>query len=239
MEGLGPKILDRLIEEGIINNFAELFDITVHDIENLSGFGKVSALNIVETISNHKRTTLVRLLFALGIRNVGLETAREIARWVLSKSNSPSITINQIIAIATHASLDEWKNLPDVGPVVAQSIYDYFHTPKNLQFFRQLQSKGVAIITDDVSTTEHKPNISGKTFVFTGTLTRCSRDKTKEIVRLYGGETSEAVSKQTDYLIAGEKPGSKLDHAKTLNIPILTEQQFINLFHFHFKNEGV
>ncbi len=232
MDGLGPKILDRFIEEGLIKNFADLFDLKLGDVEGLERFGEKSAANIIQTIQSHKTITLARFLYALGIRNVGIETALDMAEF-LAKYLPKVRIINQehhgsaLVQLLHTTTEEQWNSIRDVGPVVAQSIATYFHSEKNISFLRDLLQKGVEI--DLPKPTEHKDSITNKTFVFTGTLESLTRDEAKDKVRAYGAEVSESVSRNTDYVVAGQDPGSKIEKAQKLGVTILSEKEFLSL----------
>ncbi len=233
MDGLGPKILDRFIEEGLIKNFADLFDLKLGDVQGLERFGEKSASNIIQTIQSHKTVTLSRFLYALGIRNVGLETANDMAAF--STKQFPKVkTINQghqggnFMRALTKTTLEEWNSIRDVGPIVAQSIYAFFQNDKQIQFIRDLLDKGVTITLPE-KRMKQKDGVTGKTFVFTGTLENLTRDDAKEMARSCGAEISESVSKKTDYVVAGDDPGSKLTKAEQLGVKVLSEQDFLAL----------
>jgi DNA ligase (NAD+) len=234
MEGLGPKILDRLIEEGLIKSFADLFELKLGDVEGLDRFGEKSAANIIQTIQSHKQITLARFLYALGIRNVGYETAVDLADFIVGKLPHHGTEIARhksdaaFLGLLSQTTQDEWNSIKDVGPVVAQSIYNYFRDSKHINFLRDLIHQGV-IITLPPKITANKEGVTGKSFVFTGTLESLTRDEAKEKVRKLGGEISESVSKNTDYVVAGAEPGSKLEKAEKLGVSVLTEAQYKKL----------
>lgn len=230
MAGLGPKILDRFIEEGMIRNFADLFDLKAGDVEGLERFGIKSAANIIQTIQNHKSIGLGRLLYALGIRNVGIETAIDLAEFIAKKFGQPKSrklikTWPQLLAGLT---LDELQSIPDIGPAVAQSIYDYGQNQANRRFIQSLLDKGVTI---EWPATRYltRAGVTGKTFVFTGSLATMTRDEAKAKARVLGGKISESVSRKTDYVVVGDQPGSKYEKAVQLGIKTLTEAEYLKL----------
>jgi DNA ligase (NAD+) len=225
MDGLGPKILDRFIDEGFIKNFADLFDLTVGDIEGLDRFGEKSAQNVIHTIQTHKKITLARFLYALGIRNVGTETAIDLAEFLATKLDGDN---KQLTEVLKNTTLEEWNSIRDVGPVVSQSIFDYFQSPDAQTFIHDLLKKGVEIILPELTKVQHV-GVTGKTFVFTGTLDTMTRDEAKDKARALGGEISESVSKKTDYVVAGIEAGSKLDKAQALGVKVLSEDDFLAL----------
>jgi DNA ligase (NAD+) len=212
IEGLGIKIVEQLMNEGLISNVADIYELTKGDLEPLERFGEKSAQNIIEAINQSRQISLAKFLFALGIRHVGEETA---------------------IALANHfgsldkvhkASLEELSKVPDIGEVVAQSIYNYFHDPKNLKLVTDLLRQ---IKIEKME--KAKQILAGKTFVLTGSMETMTRDQAKEKIRNLGGDVSSSVSKETDYVVAGEEPGSKYDKAKKLGIKIIGEKEFIKM----------
>lgn len=222
MSGLGPKILAKFLEEGLIKDAADLFDLKTGDIEPLERFAEKSAQNIVETVKTHKEIELPRFIYALGIPNVGEETAYDMTDVISSKLKAQSS--NELIKILKNQKLEEWQEIPDIGPIVAKSIYDYFHDQHKQDFVERLFSAGVKIKDQVIG-----KKLTGRSFVFTGSLETLSRDEAKEKVRVLGGEASESVSKETDYVVVGTDPGSKFDKAKELGIKIISEEEFLEL----------
>ena len=200
------------MNEGLIKDVSDIFTLRVDDLEPLERFAEKSAENLVESVNNAKEITLPRLIFSLGIRHVGEESAIALANHFIS--------LKKLIS----AEQKELENVPDVGPRVAESIVEFFKDDKNKKLVEKLLENGVTI----KSTKKKKINskLKEKSFVFTGTLQTLSRDEAKEIVRSNGGSVSGSVSKNTDYLVAGEKPGSKYEKSKKLGVNIITESQF-------------
>ncbi len=212
--GLGPKIIDRLLDESLISDAADLFLLKEGDLIPLERFAEKSAQNLIQAIQSRKKITLPRFIYALGIRNVGEETAQDLAEYFGS------------IEKLKKATLEELQKVMEIGPVVAKSIYDFFREKRNLEFLEKLKKVGVEIVE------EKKPKsqpLKGKTFVLTGGLKTMTREKAKEKIKLLGGEVSESVSKKTNYLIVGKEPGSKLKKAKQLGIKTLNEEEFLKL----------
>ena len=215
IDGLGPKILDRLLSEGMIKDAADIFELKIGDLEPLERFAEKSADNLIKSIEKSKDITLARFIYALGIRNVGIETAIDLSEQFGNLKN--------IFA----AQLEDFNSIYDIGPVVANSIFDYFSHKKNQSFIERLINNGVRIIEPPKK--KQKEGVWGKTFVFTGGLTSLTRDDAKEKVRNFGGNISESVSKKVDYVVAGENPGSKYEKAKKLGVGILDEKEFLKL----------
>ncbi len=224
--GLGPKIIDKLLDTGLISDPADLFKLEVGDIiplEGLSsiqlkavvrGFAEKSAENLVLAIRYSKTISLSRFIYALGIKNVGEETARDLAEYFGALENLKK------------ARLEGLQNIKDVGPIVAKSIFNWLSFKKNLEFLEKLKSAGVEIIEEKKP--KHQP-LKGKIFVLTGELKILTRNEAKEKIRSLGGEVSESVSKKTDFVVVGKEPGSKFEKAEKLGIKTLTEQQFLPL----------
>ena len=212
--GLGPKIINRLLDEGLISDPADFFLLKEGDILPLERFAEKSAKNLISAIQSKKKINLANFIYALGIRNVGEETSQDLAEHFGS------------IEKLKNASLEELQKVMDIGPVVAKSIYKWFSQKKNLEFLEKLKKVGVEILK------EKKPKyqpLKGKKFIFTGSLESMTREEAKEKIRLFGGEISESVSKKTDFVIFGKEPGSKFEKAKKLGVKIIGEKQFLKL----------
>lgn len=207
---VGPKILDRLQDEGLITDSADLFTLEEADLSGLERFGEKSAKNIIESIQSKKDISLWRFLYALGILHVGEETAKDLANHFGS--------LQKIMK----ASVEEVESIENIGPVVAKSITEYFKEKDNLHFVERLQKNGVSIY--NLKPTNNK--LKGMTFVLTGTLPTLTRDEAKEKINSLGGKVSSSVSKNTTYVLAGESAGSKLDDAQKLGVKIINEKEF-------------
>jgi DNA ligase (NAD+) len=223
IRGLGPKIIDRFLDEGLISDAADIFTLKEGDISVLERFGEKSALNIVREIEAKKRITLPRFLFALGIMHVGEETARLLARAIEKEKRVRSPL--DVLAWGLKLAPADLELLPDIGPVVSKSIVEYFKERRNEKFLRKLAKVGVEIISE----AHESKKFAGKTFVFTGALTSLTREEAKELVLKNGGEVSETVSKKTSYVVAGSEPGSKLQKAKKLGVTVIGEAEFLKL----------
>lgn len=211
---VGPKILDRFKEDGLISDAADLFTLTKEDVSGLERFGEKSAENIIASIKEHSKVSLPKFIYGLGILHVGEQTSEDIA--------SHFGSLNKLMS----ASLSEINRLENIGPVIAKSVYDYFQTKENVRFVEKLLKNGVKI------TAAPKPvsdKLSGKTFVITGSLDSMSREDAKKKIKELGGKVSESVSKLTTYLVAGADPGSKLDKADKLGVEILEEKDFLRM----------
>jgi DNA ligase (NAD+) len=214
IEGLGDKLVDQLIDENIIHSLPDLYRLDVTTLAALERMAEKSAQNIVEALENSKHTTLKRFLFALGIRNVGESTAKDLALFFGNLESVMQATTEQLMAV------------PDVGPIVAQSIVDFFGESHNREVVEQLRTLGVNWEEHESTGRQILP-LSGKTFVLTGTLASMSRDEAKSRLEVLGAKVAGSVSKKTDCVVAGEEAGSKLIRAQELNVPIWNETELI------------
>jgi len=213
---VGPKILDRLKEEGLITDTADLFSLKVTDLSGLERFGVKSSQNIINSISSHKKVTLWRFLYALGILHVGEQTSQDIANHFL--------TIKKII----DAKEEEINDLDNIGPVVSCSVYEFFKQKENLNFINKLINNGVVI--EKVNNSKKNEGVfKDLTFVLTGTLESMSRDDVKKKINLLGGRISSSVSVKTSYILVGVSPGSKFIDAQKLGVKILSEDEFLKM----------
>ncbi|HET6488458.1 MAG TPA: NAD-dependent DNA ligase LigA, partial [Syntrophales bacterium] len=220
IEGLGDKIVNQLLDAGLIRDPADLYSITKGQLLDLERFAEKSAENLVTAIAHSKHPPLERLLFALGIRHAGEYVAK-----ILTKKLG---SIGKIEA----ASQEELTAIEGIGPIIAESLFTFFHEPHNLKILRKLEQAGVRPVVERRAASSA---LEGKTFVFTGGLKGFSREKAKEMVESLGGAATSSVSKKTDYVIAGEDPGSKYEKAKKLGVAILDEEGFLKLIR---KAEG-
>jgi DNA ligase (NAD+) len=210
IEGLGDKLVDQLVDAAIVKTPVDLYRLGVLALANLERMGEKSAQNLLMAIEKSRGTTLARFIFALGIRNVGEATARDLARHFGK--------LDALIA----ADVDALQQVPDVGPIVAKCIAEFFAEPHNREVIEQLRAAGV-------HWAEGEPQgsvagaLAGKTFVLTGTLPTLSRDEAKARIEARGGKVAGSVSKKTHYVVAGAEAGSKLDKAQALGLAILDE----------------
>jgi len=215
MEGVGPRIIDQLMSAGLIRDSADLFTLKKEDLLNLERFADKSAENVVDAIQSKKKVTLNKFIYSLGIDHVGEETG-----FVLAKKFKKLEKIGE-------ANLEELQNVPDIGPIVAQSIHSWFQKPYNKNILSKFKKAGVHVVEERV--TQESAKLAGKTFVLTGTLETLGRDEAQDKIRELGGDVSSSVSKNTDYVIAGSEPGSKYDEAQKLGIKVIDEKEFLNM----------
>jgi DNA ligase (NAD+) len=219
IRGLGVKIIDRFIDEGLIVDAGDIFALTEGDIKVLERFGDKSAENIIKEINQKKIIQQARFIFALGVIHVGEETARIIAE------QFPVSSISKLITYYSKIKKEEWELISDIGPKVSSSIVSWFKNKKNIILLQKLDSLGVSIIPSQ----KKKGKLFLKTFVLTGTLEKLSREEAKEKILSSGGSISDSVSRSTSFVVLGANPGSKLKKAKELGVPIISEVDFLKL----------
>jgi DNA ligase (NAD+) len=215
IEGLGEKLVDQLVERGLVHGVADLYDLTFEQVAGLERMGEKSAENLLSALEESKSTTLARFLYGLGIREVGEATARALAQHF---GDLPAIM---------QADEETLQSVPDIGPVVARQIAAFFHEPHNRDVIGKLQAAGVH--WPKAERRARAAPLAGKTFVLTGTLAAMTRDEAKGRLQALGAKVAGSVSAKTDYVVAGAEPGSKLDKAHTLNVAVLDERQFLEL----------
>ena len=218
IEGLGDKLVDQLVDAGVVLSLPGLYKLGVAKLAALDRMADKSALNIVAALEHSKTTTLARFLFGLGIRQIGETTAKDLARHFG--------TIDALI----DASIEQLLEVHDVGPVVAQSIHTFFAQPHNREVVEQLRAAGISWPEGVGATADLGPRpLLGKTLVLTGTLPTLSRDAAQAMIEAAGGKVSGSVSKKTSFVIAGEEAGSKLDKARALGVAVLDEAGLMRL----------
>ena len=215
VDGLGERIVIQLMAEGLLKTSADIFKLEKEDLTPLERFAEKSAANLVEAIAKAKKISLARLIYALGIQHVGEETAIALADNFGGLSQLKKATAADLARVA------------DIGPVVAKSIAAWFGDKNNLKLLEDLGKAGVAIEKPAIVKSSGK--LAGKKLVVTGTLKSLSREEAKAKIRSAGGDWVSSVSKNTDYVVAGENPGSKSDKAKKLGVKVINEQEFLAL----------
>lgn len=212
IDGVGPKIIDKLLASELITSLPDLFTLTYEEVLSLPGFKEQSAQNVIDSIEAAKRQPLYRVLVALGIETVGEETARLLAQYYRSLAELETATVESLAAI--HG----------IGQVTAEEITAWFESPQNQFLLAQLKTQ--LDITNDESS-GGSDTLKGETIVVTGTLERYSRDEIKQVIRQMGGAVSGSVSKKTSFVLAGSDPGSKVAVAKELGVPVVSETEFL------------
>ncbi len=218
IDGLGESIIEDLYNENFITNITDIYDIDKYEEElmNLEGYGKKKIDNLKSAIKNSKNNSLERLIYGLGIRNVGAKTAKVLAKYYKTLDNLMT------------ASYEELVNISDIGDIIAKSIINYFSNEDNKNIITKLKQLGVNTTYINNSGYEEKDEFKGKTFVLTGTLVNITRDKASEIIESLGGKVSSSVSSKTSVVVVGDSPGSKYDKALALGIPIWQEEEFLD-----------
>lgn len=216
IEGLGEALIDQLVDRKLVQSPADLYSLTTVQLAGLERMADKSAANIVNGIQESKKRDLWRLIFALGIRQIGAGMARTL------ETRFPDL--DALMA----ANKETLETIPDMGPVAAQSIFDFFKSDHNRELVARLRKAGVNFISN-ASHPETGGRFSGKTFVLTGTLAGYSRAEAEELIRRFGGKISSSVSKKTSFVVAGTDPGSKLNKARMLGVRVLSENEFNKL----------
>lgn len=215
IDGLGENIIGVLLEKKMISNIADIYDLKFEDIASLKKNGKKFAQNLIDSINASKENDLYRLITAFGIRHVGVKAAKILAK-----------TYNNIDNLA-EADVENLSQVEDIGPIVANSIREFFEQEQTKDLISRLKQAGVN--TQRLKEEDEDERFAGKTFVLTGSLENFSREEASNIIEKFGGKTSSSVSKKTSYVLAGEDAGSKLTKAQSLGVTIITEQEFADM----------
>ena len=216
IEGVSEKTIDLLYENLHVHSIPDLYKITREQLLTLPSFKDKKADNFISSVEKSKNPSLANFIFALGILNIGEKTAKDMAKKFKTLENVKNATVDQLVEIN------------DIGKVMAACVVDYFKNQDNLNLINELFNAGV-VIKEEEFVTSHNANISGKTFVLTGTLDGMSRTEAERIIESFGGKVSSSVSKNTDYVLAGEAPGSKLAKAEKLGVKIIDKEEFLNI----------
>ena len=217
IDGLGPEIIKLLFKNGLIHNVADLYDLKISDLKDLEGLGDKSAQNIINSIQKSKKQGFEKVLYGLGIRHVGETAAKILAKHFKNIDN------------LMHASVADITSIKGIGEKIAESIQKYFSNPKNIALIDRLKQAGLQFQIKP-ETKKIVDKLHGKKIVISGTFEHFSRDELKQNIEQNGGQIVSSVSKNTDYLLAGEKPGpSKVSKAQSLNIPIISEAEYLKM----------
>ena len=215
IDGLGEAIVDQLVTENLISTYADLYSLNHEQIANLERMGEKSAQNLISSLEESKKRPFDKVLFSLGIRFVGVTVAKDLAKHFGS------------IEVLQNASFDDLIAVDSIGPRIAESVIDFFSQEKNLALITKLRDAGLQF---EFEAKEKQSDLfAGKIFVLTGTLPTLKRDEASRIIEANGGKVSSSVSKKTDYVLAGDEAGSKLEKARTLGVLVLTENEFLTL----------
>jgi DNA ligase (NAD+) len=218
INGLGEKIVQQLVDQGVVHSVADLYDLTAEHLASLERMGKKLAEKLVEAIAHSKTQPWARVLYGLGIRHVGSVNAQTLTQ------QFPTV---EQLAGASAATIE---GVYGIGPEIAQSVAQWFQVPANQTLINRLREAGLQLAAEVIHTNEAKSQpLNGKTFVITGTLPTLKRDEAKELIEKAGGKVTNSVSSKTDYLVVGEEAGSKLEKAQALGITQLSEVQLLEL----------
>lgn len=223
IDGLGPAIIEQLVNQGMVNRIDQIYELQTSSLAGLERMGPKSAENLVKAIADSKRQPLHRLITALGIRHIGGKSAR-----ILTKHYN---SLDDYL----HLSTADLVNVPEIGPKMAESIIHFFSEPRNIETLGNLKAAGLNTI-EAAAVSKEGLTLAGKTFVLTGAMQTLSRTAAGEEIEARGGRVSSSVSKKTDYVVVGEAPGSKVEKAKELGIPILEEKEFLALLNRPLEN---
>ena len=212
IEGLGYKIVEQLIDKGLIKNIADIYSLKLEDIASLKKNGKKFAGNLIDAIENSKKQELYHLITALGIKQVGVKAAKVLAKKYKS--------IDKLM----EAELEELIMVDDVGEITANNIYEFFRQEQTIDIIEKLKAAGVNMSMEEDNGTDNR--FEGKIFVLTGSLEKFTRKQAEDLIEKFGGKTSSSVSKKTSYVLAGEEAGSKLTKAQDLGVTVITENEF-------------
>ncbi|MBO5178801.1 MAG: NAD-dependent DNA ligase LigA [Clostridia bacterium] len=215
IEGLGPAVVEQLLDAKLVSNIADIYTLKVEDILTLERTGEKSANNLISAINKSKENSLDKLINAFGIRHIGLKTAK-----ILTKH------FNNIEEMQ-NATIEDYNNIYEVGEIMAQSLVKFFESEQTKDLITRLKEAGVNTESERQDIVDNR--FAGKTFVLTGTLPTLNRNEATEIIERFGGKASSSVSKKTDYVLAGEEAGSKLTKAESLGIQIITEEEFLEM----------
>ncbi len=219
IEGMGPALVEQLVEQGLVKEIADIYSLNEEKIAGIERMGSKSAQNIINAIEASKKRPLHRLLTALGIRHIGAKTARILTQEISHMENFYQVSEAQLL------------NIPEIGPKMAASLLSFFAEPRNRLTLARLKQAGLNM-TEDKNNVGLQP-LKGKTFVLTGTMETMGRQEAGEKIEALGGKVSSSVSKKTDYLLLGTDPGSKYDKAVQLGIAILREEEFLHLLQLY------
>ncbi len=225
IEGLGPKVVDQLLDKGLITGPADIFKLREGDLISLERFAEKSAKKTIEAIQHAKKIDFYHFLTALGVKNIGPETALLLERFLLKRYGHLK-SLRKLLDVFMGLKRSEIEQIKGVGPKIAESLIAFFKDPGNIKMITELEKSGVEI--KHTRQQEGGP-LQGQSFLFTGTLEAFSRDKAKDMVIKLGGNVASSVSKNVDFLVVGKNPGSKYEKAKKLGVKIIEEEDFLRL----------
>lgn len=228
VEHVGPKLIDKLFEAELISDPADLFMLTQGDLEGLEGFKERAAERVIESLKKSKKVELGRFIYGLGIRHVGAETAADLARLIVKlwqKRSKSRLSLSRLVSYLPTLSEQDWMATEGIGDIVAKSLAKYFDLKTTQKLLKKFVEADIEIVLPKRQATK----LAGKTFVITGTLTKLSRELAKQKIVDQGGDVASSVSSHTDFVVVGEKPGSKLKKARELGVVLLEEEKFLKM----------
>lgn len=223
IEGLGEKVVIQLLDSGFISDPADLFTLKEEDLLELDLFKEKRTQNLIKSIELAKEISLDHFIYALGIRYLGEQSSFDLAKFVVSHCAKANFSMEDLINTITHFSFQEITNIDGVGEKVGKAIHEWFNSEKHISYLKKLAEKGVKITTN---TLQSEGSLSGKGFVLTGSMETMTRDQAKTLIKEKGGKVHSSISKDTDFLVVGESPGSKFKKAQELGITLLNEENF-------------
>ncbi len=229
LDGLGPKLIEQFLIAGLIKDAVDLYFLKKEDLLSLERFAEKKADNVISVINSRRELPLSRLIYALGIRHVGEETAQLLAATISPRLPKKSTsTPKELLAVFQKLTSEELEALPDVGLVVARSIVNFWRLETEIELIAKLETAGVTVIKEQSGSAKSGP-LEGKSFVLTGSLTSLTRPEAKDKIKALGGKVKDSVVLGLDYLVVGDEPGGKLAKAKKLGVEILLETDFLKM----------
>lgn len=225
IEGLGPRIIEQLVAAGLLEDVADIFNLRREDLLGLEGFAEKKADKLLASIADKKNLPLARFIFALGILHIGEESAQTVALELVRREKATVYTPTVFGRLMAEISAEQWAELGDIGPIVADSLFSFGNNPDTFKLMLKFEKAGLSLWPPVIAS----GHLQGKTFVLTGTLKSLTRQEAKDKIKASGGKTKETVSRLLDYLVVGEEAGSKLAEANKLGIKILNEEEFLQL----------
>lgn len=225
-QGVGEKVIERFLDEGLVRDSVDVFDLRPEDVAPLKGFGSKSAQNIIQAIKDAKAVLLWRFLAALGIEHVGSQTALLLEHWLRKEYGNIS-NPHDLVSIFAGLSKEQLEAIEGIGPKVSESVLAFASNKRNQNFLNELSKRGLIFLTSSAGGKEH--NLRGKTLLLTGSLHGLTRGKAKELIIRQGGRVASGISKKVDYVVIGDNPGSKVDKAKRLGVKIIDEETFLKI----------
>jgi len=233
IEDVGPRVVEQLLSEGLIYDITDLYTLKKEDLLNLPRFAEKSVDNLLTAINNRRQIDLARFIYGLGIRHIGEESAQSLVKHIYpgikNSIKNGKIRVKTLEEVMKSISIEDLSSVNDFGPIVSNSIYEYFKDQHNLKILDKLNNLGLELIVKNPNSGIKKSAISGKTFVLTGTLNSLTRDDAKVKIKELGGKVLGSVSAKLDYLVVGQDPGSKYEKAKSLGVEIIDENKFLKM----------